>query len=477
MDSSAYITVVENVIAKFGGMHRICAITSDSAQCCVNAKNAVMRAYPKLVGVQDQAHVADLLMKDVGSVGWIKEVLEKVSFTSKCVRGKKKLLARFREKMEIFNTRIKTTASIVAQAAPKESAVSFLAAGAYPKLKKTCVMLRKPSRTRFGSHGSTLEAYLRARAVLLEVLACNDFAGPLFGCRIQAEQRKMKEEFQSVIESSDFFCQVQEIHNILYQTRGYLRKFDGEKGRIYDVVPETVQLQLSNHQLPLTEFHIEARRKEVEDFLQIRMSGPTVGNGGRIKINLLQDIHFVAMLLDPSQIPTNDGPFQDRLHRHIYSHANGPDSGASEQLREKLLVQYTEVRFMWTSARSSAEGRRFLYDLRNYPLLWWNRLAGKQEYAELYEFALRTLSASPSSCAAEQSLSMQKRIRTDSRNLITADKVRKLTFCHWNGRLSERSTSFSDPQTNFQRSVQKEIEGGRAEYDCDGRESGYEVAE
>ena len=337
-------------------------------------------------------------------------------------------------------------------------------------------MLRKPGRTRFGSHESTLEAYLRARAVLLEVLACDDFAGPLFGCRTQTEQRNMKEEFQCVIESSDLFCQVQEIHNILYQTRVYLRKFDGEKGRIYDVVRETVQLQLSIHQLPLTEFLTEARRKEVEDVLQIRLSGSTVGNGGRIKINLLQDIHFVAVLLDPSQSPTNDAPFQDRLHRHIYSYANGPDSGASEQLREKLLVQYTDVRFMWTSARSSAGGKRFLHDLRNYPLLWWNRLAGKQEYAELYEFAHRTLSASPSLCAAEQIFSMQKRIRTDSRNRITSDKVRKLMFCHWNGRLSERSASFSDPQTNFQRSVQEEIGGGRAEYDCDGCESGYEVA-
>ena len=66
MDSTAYVRLVEDVTEKFGGLKRICAVTSGSATVCVNEKNAIMNAYPHVVSVPDQAHIADLLMKDVG---------------------------------------------------------------------------------------------------------------------------------------------------------------------------------------------------------------------------------------------------------------------------------------------------------------------------------------------------------------------------------------------------------------------------
>ena len=44
MDSTAYVRLVEDVMETFGGLKRICAVTSDSATVCVNAKNAIMNA-------------------------------------------------------------------------------------------------------------------------------------------------------------------------------------------------------------------------------------------------------------------------------------------------------------------------------------------------------------------------------------------------------------------------------------------------
>ena len=60
---------------------------------------------------------------------------------------------------------------------------------------------------------------------------------------------------------------------------------------------------------------------------------------------------------------------------------------------------------------------------------------------------MRTLSPAPSSFAGERSISVQKRIRTDARNRILANKIRKLIFCYWNGKLCNRD---DDSEDNFE---------------------------
>ena len=106
MHSSAYVRLIEQVMSRFGGLARICAVTSDSASSCVNAKNTIMNAYPHVVSVSDQAHIADLLMKDVGKLTWVKAILDKVAAISRDTRGKRKLLARLREKIDATNMAI-----------------------------------------------------------------------------------------------------------------------------------------------------------------------------------------------------------------------------------------------------------------------------------------------------------------------------------------------------------------------------------
>ena len=107
MDSDAYARLIEGVMSRFGGLSRICAVTSDSATACVNAKSAIMTAYPFVVSVPDQAHLADLLMKDIGKVPWVKHILDKVAVIAKETRGKRKLLARLKENIEAYNAKIR----------------------------------------------------------------------------------------------------------------------------------------------------------------------------------------------------------------------------------------------------------------------------------------------------------------------------------------------------------------------------------
>ena len=50
---------------------------------------------------------------------------------------------------------------------------------------------------------------------------------------------------------------------------------------------------------------------------------------------------------------------------------------------------------------------------------------------------MRTISASPSSCAVGRTFSLQKRIGTEARNTMGTEKIQKLDYCHWNARLMD----------------------------------------
>ena len=109
------------------------------------------------------------------------------------------------------------------------------------------------------------------------------------------------------------------------------------------------------------------------------------------------------------------------------------------------------MRDYWDNERNTAQGQLFRADVAQFPLVWWANRAGNEDFKHIQEFAIRTLSCALSSCAAERSFAVQKRIRTDSRNRILSEKVKKLVFFHWNGRLC-RGQAFEHPN-RFELSV------------------------
>ena len=109
MNSEAYADLIEEVVQRYGGMQRVCEITSDSTPSCVKAKASLMNVYPKVVSIPDQSHIADLVMKDFANLVWIRDVLDKVSYISKVVKGKRKLLSRFRKELGAHDNRVRTT--------------------------------------------------------------------------------------------------------------------------------------------------------------------------------------------------------------------------------------------------------------------------------------------------------------------------------------------------------------------------------
>ena len=51
---------------------------------------------------------------------------------------------------------------------------------------------------------------------------------------------------------------------------------------------------------------------------------------------------------------------------------------------------------------------------------------------DLTEFAIKTLSCSPTGTSVERSFSLQGQIHTKNRNRLKSEKVAKLKFCRWN---------------------------------------------
>lgn len=142
--AEAYVRIVESFMEKYGGMERICGVTSDSAQCCRNAKRALTRKYHQLVGIQDQAHVANLCMQDIGDLPWIKAGLDRVEAVATVTKNKIKLRARIFEAIDAYNK------TIGPQVSPPQPGTNELSPEAsFPPLPRTAVTLKRPSKVRF----------------------------------------------------------------------------------------------------------------------------------------------------------------------------------------------------------------------------------------------------------------------------------------------------------------------------------------
>ena len=136
--------------------------------------------------------------------------------------------------------------------------------------------------------------------------------------------------------------------------------------------------------------------------------------------------------------------------------SDSQDANDSDELCTKVLEQYAKLSAEWSDQKDDANSNKIFKSFAKMPLFYWKSLVGRVDLAELCEFALRTLSVSPSYCAAERSFSMQGRIRTSLRNRLRTDRVKKLALTHWNMKLLDECKLV---QTDFWKSVRSESEG------------------
>lgn len=79
MNSEQYFLEVNIVVSEFNIKSNMCAVTSDNTLCCRNAQEMFQKSYGAVVSVNDQCHIADLLMEDCCKLTWLHSVIEAVS--------------------------------------------------------------------------------------------------------------------------------------------------------------------------------------------------------------------------------------------------------------------------------------------------------------------------------------------------------------------------------------------------------------
>lgn len=93
-----YVKVATKCISDWKSFDKVAGIVIDNTGSVKNARELMMSTYPRLVASQHQAHVADLLMSDIGEIPWISEVIRTFSglafFYRKHRRVKESLLQR-----------------------------------------------------------------------------------------------------------------------------------------------------------------------------------------------------------------------------------------------------------------------------------------------------------------------------------------------------------------------------------------------
>ena len=107
----------------------------------------------------------------------------------------------------------------------------------------TAVMFCKPVRTQFASIGSTLQAYIRTRLMLLRVVQSQDLCLNLWTATTAAGGEK-RPQFISILESVVFVAKIQDLHSNFSLIRRYLRGFDSDDIEISEAVPKTIALGL-----------------------------------------------------------------------------------------------------------------------------------------------------------------------------------------------------------------------------------------
>ena len=111
VDAERYVEIIEKVMSSFQGQRHspftgVNGIVSDSAGACVKAKNALASKHVGIVMIQDQAHAADLLMSNLGTLCLIEEVLSKVNSLVQALRNNRKLLSRYRDLVDFYNVEL-----------------------------------------------------------------------------------------------------------------------------------------------------------------------------------------------------------------------------------------------------------------------------------------------------------------------------------------------------------------------------------
>ena len=93
------------VVSRWFDVSRLVGVVTDNTSNVKNAREHIMRSTYGLVASQDQAHVADRLMEDIGAIEWISETLDTIVTISVYIRRFWKVKEQVNQLIQVHSMR------------------------------------------------------------------------------------------------------------------------------------------------------------------------------------------------------------------------------------------------------------------------------------------------------------------------------------------------------------------------------------
>lgn len=267
-----------------------------------------------------------------------------------------------------------------------------------------------------------------------------------------------KKNFIEPIMSNNVLRNMHTVLKSLRPIRRLLRVFDSEDCCISEVLPKTNELESILRSLPVSKnttsgntdqfFTKEGKDEFIEVFEKRRgFRGKDVNV---LQVTILEDVHYLAHMLDPVNYPQNWGTefMMERLHQHVTKyrqHYNHPDHENTFKKQDvafvtRIVSDYVSTVRDWKDRRE--ELNKVIKEKFNGKLVdFWKQ---SRVPSALREFAMRTLCCSPSAMVVDRSFSIQKLIHNKQRNRFKSPKVAKMMFIKWNMKLMKGFTRFNN---------------------------------
>lgn len=478
-DAEGQAQLLQEKLLAYGGLTNFNAVGSDNTASCLEMRRLVTSNNPGLVSLNDQAHVANLVLGDLCKIPWMRQAIQEATAVSLYVRNHQRLLAAYTQEKSRFNQNLDSDAA---------------------KEKRTAVAYASPCATRFLYNRDLLLTCVRNRLALRNVVERNNGAdlARLVKPRDQTA-RDAQATFLRVVESATSARDWAAACHILDPVGVYLRLFDGQSTRLSLVLPATLQLYAKVMALE-GELRISGSPSTAPPsvFSQAcaavkkRMCGPTDRS---VRVLLLTDVHYLAAALDPTvfdaQAP-DVGIIAERAFIAIRTyfvrspHVFSPlqleqltDDQRMLLLREEFTT-YAALSGTFVHGAGAARRPGAAVDVASLMASewdlwgWWTLFGGSTP--ALREIGKALAGMSPSSCAVERSFSLQKSIHSLIRNRLTHDRVAKLMFIHTNLNLMGE-VDLSEEELDFLQSASFEAVEDDAESAGEGGEEGTELVE
>ncbi|XP_057831660.2 uncharacterized protein LOC131042327 [Cryptomeria japonica] len=351
------------------GVENVVQIITNNAAAYVSAGRMLMDRHPSITWSPCAAHCLDLVLEDIGKIGWVKKVVEDAKSVTKFIYNHTWVLALMRK-----HTNGKD--------------------------------LVRPGVTRFANHFITLQSILSAIPHLKQMFVSDAWLGSAYSKRPEAEK------IVSIVFDEGFNKSGEELTAVTEPLVRVLRMVDGEgmpMGFIYEAMSRAKEA-ISHY------YRGNTRKCEILWRIIDR----------RWTNQLHQPIHAFAYFLNPKFYFSDSFRADEEVMAGVITCID--KMTLDPELRDKVLDELE----IYKSAEGRLFSSQLAIDRRGkqQPDLWWeNYGAGTPN---LQKIAIRVLSQPCSASGCEQNWSVFESIHTKKRNRLSQKRLNDLVFVRYN---------------------------------------------